>query len=113
MWRYHLRCKMNKKIHSNEPDRCNKCCTNKKIRSGQVSGEWLHGNLSLKFCRLERLFNMLHFGGFIQLLLNYKLQSTNYKQATSHKLQITNKEVSFVQILNAFGEEHIMVSFIR
>jgi hypothetical protein len=43
----------------------------------------------------------------------YKLQNTNYKQKTNHKLQIINKEVSFGQILNASGEEHEMVSFIK
>ncbi|UCH96501.1 MAG: hypothetical protein JSV88_06535, partial [Candidatus Aminicenantes bacterium] len=39
------------------------------------------------------------------MFLNYKLQITNYKKITNHKLQITNKEVSFGQILNAFGEK--------
>jgi hypothetical protein len=34
---------------------------------------------------------------------NYKLQNTNYKQITNHKLQITNKEASFGQVLNACG----------
>jgi hypothetical protein len=43
---------------------------------------------------------------------NYKLQNTNYKQTTIPKLQITKKEVSCGQILNAFGEAHNMVSFI-
>jgi hypothetical protein len=38
--------------------------------------------------------------------LSGKLQITNYKQITIPKLQITNKEVSCGQILNAFGEEH-------
>jgi hypothetical protein len=47
------------------------------------------------------------------MFLNYKLQATNYKQTTNHKLQITNKEVSFGQILNAFGEEHKLVAFIK
>jgi hypothetical protein len=47
------------------------------------------------------------------MFLNYKLQATNYKQATNHKLQITNQEVSFGQILNAFGEEHKKVAFIK
>jgi hypothetical protein len=37
---------------------------------------------------------------------NYKLQITNYKQIPNPKLQITNKEVSCGQILNASGEEH-------
>ena len=36
------------------------------------------------------------------MFLNYKLQATNYKQTTNHKLQV----------LNACGEEHRMVSFI-
>jgi len=46
------------------------------------------------------------------MFLNYKLQATNYKQTTNHKLQITKKEASCGQVLNACGEEHRMVSFI-
>ncbi len=56
---------------------------------------------------------MLHFVGVIQIFLNYKLQATNYKQITNHKLQITNRAVSFGQVLNAFGEEQKMVSVIK
>jgi hypothetical protein len=44
---------------------------------------------------------------------NYKIQITNYKQTTIPKLQITNKEEPFGQILYAFGEEHKIVSFIK
>jgi hypothetical protein len=43
---------------------------------------------------------------------NYKLQIPNYKQITNPKLQITNIEVSFGQVLNACGEENKMVSYI-
>jgi hypothetical protein len=54
---------------------------------------------------------MLHFGGIIHTFLNYKLQNTmplSIKKAgaetkLNHKLQITNKDVSFRQFLNAFG----------
>jgi hypothetical protein len=35
---------------------------------------------------------MLHFVGIIHTFLNYKSQATNYKQTTSHKLQITKKK---------------------
>jgi hypothetical protein len=37
-------------------------------------------------------FNMLHFGVIVRIFLNYKLQATNYKQTTNHKLQITKKK---------------------
>jgi hypothetical protein len=50
--------------------------------------------------------NMLHFGGINHMFLKYKLQATNYKQTTNHKLQITKKEMSFGQVLNAFGEKN-------
>jgi len=43
---------------------------------------------------------------------NSKLQIPNYKQTTIPKLQITNKEEPFGQILYAFGMEHRMVFFI-
>ena len=35
---------------------------------------------------------------------NYKLQNTKYKQIPIPKLQITNKEVSYGQFLDAFDE---------
>jgi len=66
-----------------------------------------------KFVMIFEQFNMLHFVGIINMFLNYKLQATNYKQTTNHKLQITKKEVSFGQVLNAFGEERKMVTFIK
>jgi hypothetical protein len=43
---------------------------------------------------------------------NYKFQIPKYKQTTIPKLQITNKEEPFGQVLYAFGEEHKMVFFI-
>jgi hypothetical protein len=64
-----------------------------------------YSTLSHKFCRPQRQVNMFHFVGIIQIFLNYKLQATNYKQITNHKLQITNRAVSFGQVLNACGEE--------
>ena len=45
------------------------------------------------------------------MFLNYKLQATNYKQITNPKLQFTNEEEPFGQILYAFGGEYKMVSF--
>ena len=62
--------------------------------------------LTHKFVMIFEQFNMVHFVGIIHMFLNYKIQATNYKQ-------ITNKEVSFGQILNAFGEERKMVTFIK
>jgi hypothetical protein len=63
-----------------------------------------------KFVMIFEQLNRLHFGGIKHMFLNYKLQAPNYKQTTNHKLQITNKEVSLGQILNAFGEEQKMDS---
>ncbi len=68
--------------------------------------------LSPKFVMIFEQFNTLHPEG-IHMFLNHKLQATNYKQTTNHKLQITKKEASCGQFLNALGEEHKMMTFIK